>query len=280
MKTYHGAEDGWLEQAEKGRPFGRLLKPDEVARAVAFLASAESGHDDRLDHRLRPAGAAAPANSPAAAAGGLVSACRFAPARCRPATASVMASAMVAAIERKPSKFASTISSSTSAGEAIGENTESVIDDDLRAARLGGVGQRHRLAGIGREADRQHRVARGEMKLACSAPMPATASTRMLRIAELAHRVAHVGGDREGAPQPDQVDRLGGGQHVDGALERLVVDLLAEFRDRALARPRGSRRAPGPTCWSRCRGRASAPAARRSSAPGRAAASGTRPAAR
>jgi len=43
MKTYHGAEEGWLEKAEKGRPFGRLLKPDEVARAVAFLASAESG---------------------------------------------------------------------------------------------------------------------------------------------------------------------------------------------------------------------------------------------
>jgi NAD(P)-dependent dehydrogenase (short-subunit alcohol dehydrogenase family) len=43
MKTYHGAHDGWLEAAEKGRPFGRLLKADEVARAVAFLASAESG---------------------------------------------------------------------------------------------------------------------------------------------------------------------------------------------------------------------------------------------
>jgi NAD(P)-dependent dehydrogenase (short-subunit alcohol dehydrogenase family) len=43
MKTYHAAEEGWLEKAEKGRPFGRLLKPDEVARAVAFLASAESG---------------------------------------------------------------------------------------------------------------------------------------------------------------------------------------------------------------------------------------------
>ena len=37
------AEEGWLEKAEKGRPFGRLLKPDEVARAVAWLASAESG---------------------------------------------------------------------------------------------------------------------------------------------------------------------------------------------------------------------------------------------
>lgn len=43
MKTYHDAEEGWLEEAEKGRPFGRLLKPDEIARAVAYLASAESG---------------------------------------------------------------------------------------------------------------------------------------------------------------------------------------------------------------------------------------------
>jgi len=43
MKTYHDAQDGWLADAEKGRPFGRLLKPDEVARAVAYLASAESG---------------------------------------------------------------------------------------------------------------------------------------------------------------------------------------------------------------------------------------------
>ncbi len=43
MKTYHGAEDGWLAEAERQRPFGRLLKADEVARAVAFLASAESG---------------------------------------------------------------------------------------------------------------------------------------------------------------------------------------------------------------------------------------------
>jgi NAD(P)-dependent dehydrogenase (short-subunit alcohol dehydrogenase family) len=43
MKTYHDAEDGWLEKAERDRPFGRLLKPDEVARAVAYLASAESG---------------------------------------------------------------------------------------------------------------------------------------------------------------------------------------------------------------------------------------------
>ena len=43
MKTYHEAEPGWLEKAEAGRPFGRLLKPTEVARAVAFLSCAESG---------------------------------------------------------------------------------------------------------------------------------------------------------------------------------------------------------------------------------------------
>ena len=43
MKTYHDAEEGWLGEAEKQRPFGRLLKVDEVARAVAFLASSESG---------------------------------------------------------------------------------------------------------------------------------------------------------------------------------------------------------------------------------------------
>jgi NAD(P)-dependent dehydrogenase (short-subunit alcohol dehydrogenase family) len=43
MKTYHDAVDGWLKKAEAGRPFGRLLKPLEVARAVAFLSSEESG---------------------------------------------------------------------------------------------------------------------------------------------------------------------------------------------------------------------------------------------
>jgi len=43
MKTYHGAEDGWLKQAEAGLPMGRLLKPDEVSRATAYLASEESG---------------------------------------------------------------------------------------------------------------------------------------------------------------------------------------------------------------------------------------------
>ena len=43
MKTYHGAKDGWLEEAVKSKPFGRLVDPKEVARACAYLGSAESG---------------------------------------------------------------------------------------------------------------------------------------------------------------------------------------------------------------------------------------------
>jgi NAD(P)-dependent dehydrogenase (short-subunit alcohol dehydrogenase family) len=43
QRKYHEAGDDWLAKAETGMPFGRLLKPKEVARAVAFLASDESG---------------------------------------------------------------------------------------------------------------------------------------------------------------------------------------------------------------------------------------------
>jgi NAD(P)-dependent dehydrogenase (short-subunit alcohol dehydrogenase family) len=43
QRQYHGAGDDWLAQAEAAQPFGRLLKPAEVARAIAFLASDESG---------------------------------------------------------------------------------------------------------------------------------------------------------------------------------------------------------------------------------------------
>ncbi|MCA3594759.1 MAG: SDR family oxidoreductase [Methylobacterium sp.] len=43
MRLYHGARDGWLEQAVKDRPFGRLISPEEVARACLYLASDESG---------------------------------------------------------------------------------------------------------------------------------------------------------------------------------------------------------------------------------------------
>lgn len=43
QRTFHSVGEDWLEKAEREQPFGRLLKTDEVARAVAFLASDESG---------------------------------------------------------------------------------------------------------------------------------------------------------------------------------------------------------------------------------------------
>lgn len=43
QRKYHSDGQDWLEAAEAAQPFGRLLKPEEVARAVAFMASDESG---------------------------------------------------------------------------------------------------------------------------------------------------------------------------------------------------------------------------------------------
>ena len=40
---YHGASEDWLNDAAKEQPFGRLLDPIEVAKAVTFLASEDSG---------------------------------------------------------------------------------------------------------------------------------------------------------------------------------------------------------------------------------------------
>jgi NAD(P)-dependent dehydrogenase (short-subunit alcohol dehydrogenase family) len=39
----HGRPGNWLESASREQPFGRLIEIDDVARAVCFLASAESG---------------------------------------------------------------------------------------------------------------------------------------------------------------------------------------------------------------------------------------------
>ncbi len=39
----HGRPEDWLVTVSKEQPFGRLIEVDDVARAVAFLASAESG---------------------------------------------------------------------------------------------------------------------------------------------------------------------------------------------------------------------------------------------
>jgi NAD(P)-dependent dehydrogenase (short-subunit alcohol dehydrogenase family) len=43
QRRFHGATDGWLERAEAEQPMGRLIKPHEVARVVAFYLSDESG---------------------------------------------------------------------------------------------------------------------------------------------------------------------------------------------------------------------------------------------
>jgi len=43
QREFHGAADDWLEKAAAQQPYGRLVDPMEVARAVAFLASDESG---------------------------------------------------------------------------------------------------------------------------------------------------------------------------------------------------------------------------------------------
>lgn len=43
QREFHGGEDNWLEKAAATQPFGRLVDPEEVARMVTFLASADSG---------------------------------------------------------------------------------------------------------------------------------------------------------------------------------------------------------------------------------------------
>ncbi len=43
QREFHDAEDGWLEKAEANLPFGRLIKMDEAARAIAWMVSSESG---------------------------------------------------------------------------------------------------------------------------------------------------------------------------------------------------------------------------------------------
>ena len=43
QRQYEGADDGWLDRAEAKMPFGRLIKPDEIARTIVHLATNESG---------------------------------------------------------------------------------------------------------------------------------------------------------------------------------------------------------------------------------------------
>ncbi|MDE1995406.1 MAG: SDR family oxidoreductase [Rhizobiaceae bacterium] len=43
QREFHQASSDWLEKAAASQPFGRLVDPAEVARACAYLSSAESG---------------------------------------------------------------------------------------------------------------------------------------------------------------------------------------------------------------------------------------------
>ena len=43
QRRYHGGGDDWLERAEAERPFGRLIKTDELAHTLAFVLSDEAG---------------------------------------------------------------------------------------------------------------------------------------------------------------------------------------------------------------------------------------------
>lgn len=43
QREFHGADPNWLAEAAAKQPTGRLIDPREVARAVAFLATDESG---------------------------------------------------------------------------------------------------------------------------------------------------------------------------------------------------------------------------------------------
>jgi NAD(P)-dependent dehydrogenase (short-subunit alcohol dehydrogenase family) len=43
QREFHGAPADWLQAASARQPFGRLIDPAEVARACAYLSTAESG---------------------------------------------------------------------------------------------------------------------------------------------------------------------------------------------------------------------------------------------
>ncbi|HVY18670.1 MAG TPA: SDR family oxidoreductase [Bauldia sp.] len=63
---HHTSDANWLARAEAQKPFGRLLKVDEVARAIAYLASDESGMTtgSNIDMDQQVIGAADGANHP------------------------------------------------------------------------------------------------------------------------------------------------------------------------------------------------------------------------
>jgi NAD(P)-dependent dehydrogenase (short-subunit alcohol dehydrogenase family) len=43
QKTFHGAKDDWLAEADRRQPMGQLVKPDQLASLVAYMLSPGSG---------------------------------------------------------------------------------------------------------------------------------------------------------------------------------------------------------------------------------------------
>ena len=43
QRRWEGATDGWLERAEAEQPWGKLIKPDEIAHTIVHLCSPDSG---------------------------------------------------------------------------------------------------------------------------------------------------------------------------------------------------------------------------------------------
>lgn len=43
QRKWEGATDGWLERAEAEQPWGKLIKPPEIARTIVHLATPDSG---------------------------------------------------------------------------------------------------------------------------------------------------------------------------------------------------------------------------------------------
>jgi NAD(P)-dependent dehydrogenase (short-subunit alcohol dehydrogenase family) len=57
QSVVEGKGEGWLKRAEEGRPFGRLLSPDEIAQAALFLATAPVLSGAVIDYEQGPVGA-------------------------------------------------------------------------------------------------------------------------------------------------------------------------------------------------------------------------------
>jgi NAD(P)-dependent dehydrogenase (short-subunit alcohol dehydrogenase family) len=57
QSVMEGKGEGWLKQAEAGRPFGRLMSPDDIAEAALFLATAPLISGAVIDYDQGPVGA-------------------------------------------------------------------------------------------------------------------------------------------------------------------------------------------------------------------------------